>query len=79
MFSKTKNDRNQHSFSEGPSVANISFGDVNETEICIEPVAILNEKTVKSQISPLRRSARLNQITNYEFSAEVEEILKCYA
>ena len=30
-------------------------------------------------MSRLRRSARLNQNTNYEFSAEVEETLKCYA
>ena len=79
MFCKAKNDRNQHSSLEGPSVENINFGDVNETEICNEPVAILNEETVENQISPLRRSARLNQNTNYEFSAEVGEILKCYA
>ena len=45
MFCKTKNDRN--SSSEGPSVANINFGDVNETEFCNEPVAILNEETVR--------------------------------
>ena len=79
MFCKAKNDRNQHSSSEGPSVANITFGDVNETEFCNEPVAILNEETVDSQISSLRRSSLLNQNTNYEFSAEVEEILKYYA
>ena len=79
MFCKAKNNRNQHYSLEGPSVANINFGDVNETEFCNEPVAILNEETVENQISPLRRSARFNQNTNYEFSAEVEEILKCYA
>ena len=74
MFCKAKNDRNQHSSLYGPSVANINFADVNETEFCNEPVAILNKETVESQISSLRRSARLNQKTN-EFSAEVEEIL----
>ena len=79
MFCKAKNHRNQHSSLEGPPVANINFGDVNETEFCNEPVAILNEETVENQLSPLRRSARLNQNTNYEFSAEVEEILKCNA
>ena len=45
MFCKAKNDRNQHSSSEGPSVANINFGDVNETEFCNEPFTILNEET----------------------------------
>ena len=79
MFCKVKNDRNQPSSLVGPSVANINFGDVNETEFCNEPAAILNEETGENQISPLRRSARLNQNTNYEFSAEVEEIFKCYA
>ena len=39
MFCKAKNDRNQPSSLEGPSVANITFGDVNETEFCNEPVA----------------------------------------
>ena len=76
---ESQNDRNQHSSSEGPSVANIKFRDLNETEFCNEPVAILNEETVDSQILPLYRSARLNPGTNYEFSAEVAEILKCYA
>ena len=57
MFCKAKNDRNQHSSLEGPSVENIIFGDVNETEFGSEPVAILNEETVENQISPLRRSA----------------------
>ena len=69
MFCKTKNDRNQHSSSEGPSVTNINFGDFNATKFCNELIAILNEETVEGQISPLRRSARLNQNTNYEFSA----------
>ena len=50
MFCKAKNDRNQHSSLEGPSVANINFGDVNETEFCNEPVAILNEETVENQL-----------------------------
>ena len=57
MFCDAKTDRNQHSSSEDPSVANIVFGDVNETELCNEPFAILNEETVNSQLSPLRRSA----------------------
>ena len=57
MFCIAKNDRNQHCFSEGPSVANINFGDVNETQFCNEPVAILIEDTVDSQILPPRRSA----------------------
>ena len=47
------------------------------TNFCNEPVAVLNEETVDSQISHLRRSARLNQ--NKRFSAEIEEILNCYA
>ena len=78
MFCKAKNGRNQPSSLEGPSVANINFGGVNETEFCNEPVAILNEETVENQISPLRRYDQHNQNTNYEFSAEVEEILRCY-
>ena len=79
MFCKAKNDRNQNCSLEGPSIADINFGDVNETEFCNELVAVSSEETVENQISPLRRSARPNQNTNFEFSAEVEEILKCYA
>ena len=66
-----KNDRNQHFSTEDPSVANINFGDINETDFCNEPFAVPNEETLDSQISPLRKSARLNQNTNNRFSAEV--------
>ena len=72
MFCKAKNDRYQSSSLEGPSVANINFGDVNETDFCNEPVAIFKEETVENQLSPPLKSARLNQNTNYEFCAEVE-------
>ena len=67
MFCKAKNDGNQHSSSEGPSVANINFDDVNETEFYNEPFAILNEETVDSQISPLRRSSDLTRILIMSF------------
>ena len=78
MFCKAKNDHIQLS-SDDPSVAKFNFGDDNETDLCIEPVAILNEETVDSQISPLRISVRHNRNTLYEFSVEGEEILNCFA
>ena len=53
---------------EDPLVANTNFDDVNRK--------FAMNLLVESQTSPLRRYARLKQNTNYEFSAEVEDILK---
>ena len=71
IYCKAKNDRSQHFSTKDPSVENINFGDVNETDFCNEPVALPNEETLDSQISPLCKSARLNQNTNNRFSAEL--------
>ena len=74
MFCKVKNSGNQDSSSEDPSVANTNFGYVNETNFC-QCTCCNHEQLVNSKISPLPKSAQLDLNTNYEFSAEMWEIL----